>query len=246
MWLYIYIATLNICVFNTGYFYKLLLPCLVPRIIQSIHLLTHELNSHTNSVCNHNDYTNVIISIISSFMYETPFTSCIYVKKIIHHTHHQYPTQYGEDYTYFYTVANNSYTAICKCFLTPESEFISSLYLCDNKSVCFSAIIRLFMMGLVIRQTSIYNLTITLLVVRLSIMAFYFIAFHKQHMDIDLNIIPLGMNWRPLPIDIISSLLFGRLSIEEGYGHEIHHKFPTMKPRYYNATPTYTQSGIKL
>jgi len=179
-------------------------------------------------------------------MYETPFTSCVYAKKIIHHTHHLYPTQYGKDYTYYYTVAPSSYIAILKCGTTPESEFISSFYLCDNKLVGLSTLIRLTMMILLIQQTDIYNVMYSILIIRITIMFFYYFAFHKQHTDIDLNILPLGMNWQPYPTDIITGLLFGRLSIEEGYGHEIHHQFPTLKPRYYNAVPTYTQNGIKL
>ena len=102
------------------------------------------------------------------------------------------------------------------------------------------------MMFLVIQQTNIYNLAVSILIVRISIMIFYFNAFYKQHTDIELNVVPYGMNWPPLQSDNIASLLFGRLSVEEGYGHEVHHKFPTLKPRYYNAIPTYTQSGRKL
>ena len=246
MWLYIYVTFLNVCVFNTSFVYKMLLPCLVPRIIQSIHLLTHELNSHTNRVCNHNSCANVVISTISSFMYETPFASCVFAKKLIHHTHHQYPTEYGKDFTYYYTIAKNSYIAMLKCFTTPESEFISSIYLCKKKSIAISFLLRSIMMLLVIQQTNFYNLAVSMVIIRLSIMIFYFNAFFKQHTDVELNVVPYGMNWPPLPIDIFTGLLFGRLSIEEGYGHEIHHKFPTLKPRYYNAIPTYTQSGVKL
>ncbi len=246
-YLYIYVFLLNVCVYREEMICKLIIVCLVPRIIQAIHLLTHETNSHTNRYCNHKSIANVALSTWSSFMYENIFTSCVYVKKMVHHTHHLYPTNKELDYTYYYTVANSFGEAIFKCGTTPESEFVSSLYLCDIGNVALSVVVRALLMYSLVKYTSVSNLLVSALAARIPITLFYYNAFHKQHTDIDGKIIPLGMNWEPQYfIDVLNSLLFGRLGVEEGYGHEMHHKFPTMKPRFYNAVPTHTMSGVKL
>ena len=179
-------------------------------------------------------------------MCETPFTSCVHVKKAVHRTHHMYPTEAGKDHSYYYTIASNPWMAMLRCLTTPESEFLSSFYLCDGRSVAMSVVIRLAIISLVAYQTGLFNLLVSMILIRVSIMIFYFVAFYMQHTDVSHDIVPLGMNWQPTTVDILKIIYFGALSVEEGYGHEVHHTSPTLKPRYYNAIPTHTQNRTRL
>jgi hypothetical protein len=242
MWLYIYVFGLNVCIWQTNWMYKFLIPCIIPRILQTLHGLSHERNSHTKKYCNHKHWVNIILSTLLSFKYETIFTSCVYSTSRIHSSHHKFPTVKGKDLSYYYTVApRNSILAFAKCFSTPESEFISSFQVSKKLPIFISTLVRAGLITALVAKNGIADVMLSWILIRVTIMMFFFNAFHAQHVDWDNNLVPLGMNWKPTNVDFLNSLLFGKLSVEEGHGHEIHHTHPTIKPRFYFATSTHGQ-----
>lgn len=239
-WLMIYVLFFNLLAFipmqNENIIFLIFLIFLIPRIQQSIHVLTHDKLSLISKYCNHNDNINIILSNMLSFNFESLLSSDVYVQKYVHNTHHLHPVAENKDLSYKYTKAPyKSQQAYFQCFFQPEIEFIETLDRFNFKPILIGVLYRLFMFLLLFNFTSYTNFVLVISLSRITRMMFYFNAFHVQHISIDDKINHLGINAEPSNFDIIDSIIFGRLSVEETYGHVIHHTNSQIKPRYYLA-----------
>jgi len=237
-WLMIYILFLNLLAFipiqNEHIILLMFIIFLIPRIQQSIHVLTHDKLSLISKYCNHNDNLNILLSNVLSFSFESLLSCDVYVQKYVHNTHHLHPVVENKDLSYKYTKAPyKSHQAYFQCFFQPEIEFIETLDKFNYKPIIIGVLYRLFMFLLLFNFTSHTNFVLVITLSRITRMMFYFNAFHLQHITMNDEINPLGINVTPSQFDIIDSIIFGRLSVEETYGHVIHHTNSQIKPRYY-------------
>jgi hypothetical protein len=235
-WLIIYILFINLFAFiSNEYIMSLIfIIFLVPRIQQSIHILTHDKLSLITKYCNHRNILNIILCNILSFSFESLLSCDVYVQKYIHNTHHLCPVVENKDLSYKYTKAPyKSLQGYFQCFFQPEIEFIETLDKIYYKPIMIGLVYRLFMFLLLFNFTSYINFVLVITLSRITRMMFYFNAFHIQHMTVNNEINPFGVNIIPSKFDIIYSIIFGKLSVEENYGHVIHHKNSQIKPREY-------------
>ena len=240
IWLFIYIGTLYWIIVSTNMYIKLLLVCLVPRIQQAIHILTHEPNSFINRICHHNSLFGILMSTILAYTHEGIFTTDVVYQKLIHNTHHVWPTDKNKDYTYAYTVAPyKSIEARIRGFFQPEIEFAASVKFFPSIPTLVSMVIRVLVTGLLIKRGYLVNLLVSSAIIRLTRGIFYYQAFHIQHVESDGTTSPLGKNFKPNKYGSLRALVIGQLSVSEAYGHRIHHTYSTKKPRDYNAVPTH-------
>jgi hypothetical protein len=237
------------CMFANSYLIKLFIIPLFPRITNTIHTLIHEPTSIINKICNHTSIIAIVTSTILNFSFESLFSSDIVSTKMIHNSHHAYPTIKGKDYSYNYTIAPyRSFEAKIRAFCQPEFEFISSLNFVSHEIILFQILFRIFMFCLLFRTCEYSHVLFGIFIQRLIRGVFYYRAFHLAHMDSDGETLPKGMNWEPQStfLTFINTLLIGRLSIEEGWGHAVHHTHSTKKSRFYEPTPTHTYGGNRL
>lgn len=236
LWLIIYILFLNFIVFFASFKYIILMICLIPRIQQSIHVLTHDRLSLISLYCNHDDYFSVLLSNMLSFSFESILSSDIYVQKYIHNTHHMNPVVLNKDLSYKYTVASyRSFQAYFQCFFQPEIEFIETINKIDWIANFIGILYRTLIYVLLYNYTGYLNFFSVITMSRIVRMFFYFNASHFQHIDPNNDINQSGrINERSPQLQFILSIIFGKLSIEEGYGHYIHHNNSQIKSRYYS------------
>ena len=239
-WLLLYIASQYplLCCPPAG---RLLMVCLVPRIQNAIHSLTHEPGSLTNALCHHRSAVGLLCSTLLAFSFESLFTADVVYQRRIHATHHAYSMVEGKDLSLGYTAAPYKSARACvQCFFQPEIEFCGSLQLAASLSPIMCAFgvraaILVFLSAVGLTRPALELAVIS----RFTRMLFYLVSFHLQHVEPDGTLVAEGKNFRPHAFDWLHSLLFGRLGIEEGYGHRTHHAQPALKARAYNATPTH-------